>query len=559
MPVMAQRTWLVGGCGWLVLGAAVCAPTADAQPARPQPKVVSWQAPDATQAACYGILGEVARPGVYTAVGREVTLQEVVQQAGGLTATAAPAVRIIRQARSVQAVYFSPTGHELLQPNDVVVVDSTPDNRAGAAAPVIWLCFLGVADRPVIVPMDPRQSQLATITAALGQSPTVAETIELSTPPRMPQVKRFDVPVPNGSVLRFNSRWLVTEKLPAFPDAIPLPATTQLVSQQTIPGDPVMTLPEPTSAAPLPPQSDPTFALQVRDTVEATPVPFNAPSDDETATTPISLPVPGSRMHPLHREPKTESQQTTTPKGKVSPRIAADRNVEVFPAIDPDELAAQPTEVSANDAFSWWQMLGIGGSVACLIGIAVATRKLLDQTPQAKFPAIERRMSPPQPARIAATSPAAAMPVSDPIPPRMLEPNDLDDILRGDLTIVSEAVVFPTRFPLQRQHEPASPSFRLDAAALPWIPQPHALPTPLPIQPIAREDRAAAIPRPHIAAHKTQPVTAVQTSEVLDEFRSRLDLEARLADKPGFVKRTPVAHGSSLDRALAQLHGGLRS
>jgi hypothetical protein len=509
---------------------------------------MSWQTADAFQPACYGILGEVTRPGVYGATGREVTLQDLVQQAGGLTARSSSTVRILRQGRSVQGGFFLPAGRDVLQPHDVVIVDAAQQGQetfGSSSAPAspggVWVCFIGVLNRPVIVWFaDPQQARLPAIVLALGQSQAFAQRTSHVLPPR--SAWSLDAPLPSGTVLVFDRSLLVTQNLPKLPDVVPMADAVPQAADAKVP------VAEPSGVATTPVTNEPAWSTsltaQSRSPVEAIPVPFPAPPSEPTAADPASLPVPGSRIQQQWEATTAPSQERATRRRTVDPQVAADQSVEILPA-PADDDAVVTENVPQQSVISLWHMLGIGGTVACLIGIAVATRNYLDRTRTASFQSFERPRAQPSPNPLAQAThieeiPRRAEAVSN---PSAADPDDLDDILRGNLPIVSETVHFPRRFPLQRPHDPHGGAYRIDAVERSPVPMPHTvIREPIGSAPAARADQpTGVVPRPHLLkapASNRHP----KSSETSD------------------VSQAPVlSRGTPLERALAQLQGGRRS
>jgi hypothetical protein len=567
MLVRARPTSLARWCGLLAVLAAALPSPALAQPPSMPNKVMSWQTADATGQSCYGILGEVVRPGVYAATDREVTLQDLVQQAGGLTGRSSPTVRIVRRARTVQGIFFSASGRDLLQPHDVVVVDAlsmgrsfTESANAASAPPGVWVCLDGVLDRPAIVCIpEPRQARLLSIMLALGQSKELAQSVRPVLPTRSTWMASTDAPVPSGTVLVFDRRLLVTQNLPFLPDVVPMspvgnaaPSTAMMVAEPAVP------LPETGLAVAPPPPTDTTepgwshsFASQSRSPVEAIAVPFPSPPNEPTAASPASLPVPGSRFQEQLDTSAPKPKQASAKKRAIDPKLAADTSVEIIPAPPDEDDGSLPDAVTNSSTLSLWHMLGISGTVACLIGIAVATRKYFDRTETASFQSFDRSIAVPQPTPLAASKTAEHEPrfeiAAPPVPaPSITEPNDLDEILRGCLPIVTEAVQFPLRFPLQRPHDPMGAVYRLDVADRRPVPMPHA---------------ASRAPIGRTAAHEDQPSDVIPRPHLLKKPRLSEGPASRREAVPAHVESRPsespgLSRGTPLERALSQLQGG---
>jgi hypothetical protein len=203
-------------------------------------------------------------------------------------------------------------------------------------------------------------------------------------------------------------------------------------------------------------------------------------------------------------------------------------------------------------------MLGIGGTVASLIGIAIATRRFLDRSePPSPRSFGARAPLPPPPtpltsAEIAASQRRFEIPppqpaMQPPSTPLEDEPSDLDELLRGDLTIVTEPIVFPPQFPLQRQHDALDAMLRVDIAERRLVPAPHAAFREPIARGVAREDLpASAIPRPHFSQSRQPKSSQTDVAPAAPAPASR----------PLVAARPVLAAGTPLERALSQLQGG---
>lgn len=547
---MDRPTWLSVCVAVLVAPLALSAGLAWGQPPRLQSRVMAWQAPESQRHDCFAILGEVLRPGVYSAAAREVTLQELVAHAGGLTPTASTTVRVIRQSCAAQSMLFGPEGRDPLQPNDIIVVDPQREPRRDVPQRV-WLCFDGILDRPIVVPVHPENARLSTIVKMLDQSPELASTIRLIVPPRHPWPTSIDTLLPNGTVLQFDRKLLVTQNLPEFPQPISLrepattaPAFTAVPSAENVVANPVATDANPPR-------------------VEAIPVPFPSVPDQVTAS-PSSLPIPG---HPLAPEPPGSTHKPSSPATasfapspssspapslspsssaaarvalprrapavSVDPAWVADSQTEILPAPKPPELPAANLAEDDRTAeltptrtgpLSLWHMLGIGGTVAGLIGLAIVTRKYLDQHDSTTgrstathgprpVPLAQRRST------TETNSEAPPAPASD----RSMEPDDLSVLLCGDRPIVTEPIELPQHFRLQRV-TPSPARHRLDVQPQ-TLAGPHrpVSPSKQPREAVALDTAAAPpVPAPHFGSKSTQRATERYSGSVVERALAQL-------------------------------------
>jgi hypothetical protein len=154
----------------------------------------------ATQPACFGILGEVARPGVYQ-LPAHCTFGQLVQYAGGVTCDANGNARVFRGARVAQQLFVASSASETLYPGDLIVIERSamtaatsharPRYAAGgsmasrAAVPraaEVQIGFLNLIDRPVVVKMLREQASPARIGELLRQPAELIENVRIVGP-----------------------------------------------------------------------------------------------------------------------------------------------------------------------------------------------------------------------------------------------------------------------------------------------------------------------------------------------------------------------------------------
>ncbi len=545
---------------WVLVSWMTIVGTAVAQGPVPRPKFGSWNPPAANAMGYYSILGEIAKPGVYSAEGREITLQELIHQAGGVTPNASPAVRLVRQNRVAQGHFFDPAGRVPLVAGDVVLIE--PMHASPAATQAVSICMIGVMDRPVIVPMRPDQAQLGTIMLALQQSPELVRSLRVIVPTRQRPPASPSTPLVSGTVLIFDSKLLIAGNLPVFPDAIPLPrAVEPLMTNVSPPAS--IGIPQPSVMPQLPDQIPDnrlpvTTAARNNGDVEATTLPFSNGGQRPQANA-ASLPVPGSRLQP---EPALPIPTNPKPKAKV-PTINPDS--EIVTSMDDDlDLNiddAPVAETPASVGFSLWQLLGIGGTVASLVGLAVLSRNLMGKDsprissstrddddivpasikkrsamPTPHMSRRQRRFDVPEPTDSVAKAPRfSTQPIAEQkseIPTLRQEPHDLAELLAMQGPIETEGVVLPHGLKLRRSPLSAVPLFRVDEAAeLPG--PPHEKPVPAGAPQRSLDAAAMKIPAPHF---KTAPPSAMEPA-------------------PEMVESAMIS-GKAIERALHQLLRG---
>lgn len=527
---------------WGLLWLAAVSGDLFAQGPVPRPKFGSWNPPAAQTAGYYGILGAVAKPGVYSAEGREVTLQELIQHAGGISPQASPAVRLVRQNRVAQGRYFDPAGHDGLLPGDMILVESLAGHTPGAA---VSIGLIGVMDRPVVVPMRAETAQITTMMLALGQSQELARSVQIIVPSRQRLPSSVTAPLSNGTVLIFDPKLLVGGNLPAFPEPIPMTrAAAPQLTQTATPAPAAMpqpTLPQLPDAMPdnrLPV----TTAARNHGEIEATTLPFSNGGQRPEANA-ASLPVPGSRLQPdpIPPKPVPQARKPTVPLVNADAEIVS--GVDDLDLESDDETAIEATTPAG---FSLLQMLGIGGTVASLVGVAVLTRNVIGrdspslrtatrddivpasirkrtEMPMPQAPQMHRRFDLPEPLPGIRSRRPQPKPLSEtqPIPPTAseTEPHDLADLLEMRGPIETEGVVLPHGLKLRREALTATPFYRVDEAAeLPGAP--HERPT-TPATPQRSLDDAATmkVPAPHFStatAPAEEPAPQPAVPEMMD-------------------------------------------
>ncbi len=552
---MNRQTRLPLGCA-LVWLAAVTGHVF-AQGPVPRPKFGSYIPPAASATGHYGILGEVAKPGVYSAEGPEVTLQELIQQAGGMSANGSPAIRLVRQNRIAQGRYFNPAGRDPLLPGDIVLVENLYPQAAGAQAVSIGL--IGVMDRPVVVPMRADNAQIGTVMLALGQSSELARSVQLIVPSRQRPPTSASAPLANGTVLILDPKLLVAGNLPSFPEAIPMTRVAEPSMTQAATPAPIG-VPQP-ALSQLPP-SIPDNRLPVTNAarnngeVEATMLPFSNGSQRPQANT-ASLPAPGSRLQPVPAKPVEKPKKSTVPL------LNADS--EIVSSVDDLDLGTEDEpaiEAAAPAGFSFWQMLGIGGTVASLVGLAVLSRNVIgkdspsirttmmddDVVPESirkrsAMPAPQmlqkhRRFDLPEPTLSAKRPRIQPKPIAETqraevASAQQTEPHDLAELLAMRGPIETESVVLPHGLKLRRAPLSSTPFYRIDdAAELPGAP--HERPTTAATPQRSLDDAATMkVPAPHFS-------TAIAA-----------------ADGPAMESAIPeMTGGKAIERALHQLLRG---
>ncbi|MBC8116854.1 MAG: SLBB domain-containing protein, partial [Candidatus Saccharimonas sp.] len=200
------RTERIGCC--LMLSAAVLAGEAIAQAPRSGPKEIIWQSVQNSKDIQIGILGEIGKPGVYRVDAESLSVQAIVRRAGGLTEDASQSIRIVRQERVAQSLFFSPQADSRLMPGDVLIVESkralsamskvvefgpraTPVRQA-ATSPAdptgVQVAYVNVLDSPVVVKLHLEDARLERVVQMLGQPIELAGEVKVIDPQKASHV-----------------------------------------------------------------------------------------------------------------------------------------------------------------------------------------------------------------------------------------------------------------------------------------------------------------------------------------------------------------------------------
>ncbi len=237
--------WTTRCIPWLgIVLCALIAADARAQGTGSNAKVITWN-PANSGETYVGILGEIAKPGVYRVEGPFLTLKSVVRRAGGLTDEASGSIRVIRQDRIVERTFFTTQSDSPLLAGDLLVVESKrtqaaivrmydsppqlrPQYEKEAAIAVrgsdptgVQVAFVNVLDRPVIVKIKHEHAQLSRVVQMLAQPVELAESVRVIGPERLLSQGAATQPVQaslsDGSVLIFPRNAVNRNKLPTLP------------------------------------------------------------------------------------------------------------------------------------------------------------------------------------------------------------------------------------------------------------------------------------------------------------------------------------------------------
>ncbi|HEY4260951.1 MAG TPA: SLBB domain-containing protein [Schlesneria sp.] len=232
---------------WLGILLALIAADAHAQATGSNAKVISWQPATAAGEVYAGILGEIAKPGVYRLEANGLSLQNVIRRAGGLTDEASGTIRIVRQDRIVESFFFNPQANIALLAGDLLVIESKrtqaavsklyetdPRLRAmyaqpsagdrvdkPSSGPGVQVAFVNVLERPVIVKLKYENARVGHVVQMLDQPIELAQAVRVIGPDRLlaqnaaPQP--IDASLADGTVLVFPRNSINRSKLPLLP------------------------------------------------------------------------------------------------------------------------------------------------------------------------------------------------------------------------------------------------------------------------------------------------------------------------------------------------------
>jgi len=426
---------------WLgIVLVAVISADAQAQGVGSNAKVITWN-PAPNGEIFVGILGEIEKPGVYRLDSASLNLQSVIRRSGGFRTEASGTIRIVRQDRVVESIFFSPNANTPLLAGDLLVVESKRAQAAiskmysadpsllpmyARAAEValkgndptgIQLAFVNVLDRPVIVKVKHENARLSHVVQMLAQPIELAQAVRVIGPDRLLSQSATPHPVqetiPDGSVLVFPRNAINRGKLPSLP--IPYESEIATGAIPSLIGGPSGQSPELRNVGQLPPiiardGQDLRYAQPPASLEQAT-IPTPAPAFRPEPSTPNNdrLEIPGPPQIPVVSTPPrianlpfsgqpriTSSSQMTTEldaapaapapeaidvPGAPSERVSKPKSKPFRPAIESDDLdeEAPASESATGSPLSSTLMLGMLVAVGLLIGLALLTRRQLER------------------------------------------------------------------------------------------------------------------------------------------------------------------------------------
>lgn len=196
----------------------------------------------------FTVLGQVAKPGVYETSKKSVSLNEVIQRAGGQTANAAGSVRIVRGNRAsisimLPARYSLASGDvvvverkrtfssTVIQPNRSLSSQTNSESKFGIQQfhsrttsvrqenqpELIQLAFVNLVDRPVVVAVKKEHANLPAVAMTLlKQNPGILRKIRVI-PGESTASRQQETELTNGSILVFEANAVDLAPVPELP------------------------------------------------------------------------------------------------------------------------------------------------------------------------------------------------------------------------------------------------------------------------------------------------------------------------------------------------------
>lgn len=199
---------------------------------QPRMKVIEVK-PQGDTEHYFTVIGAVQRSGVFIARQSRIPLQQLMKAAGGMHGLDQSSIRIVRNGQAGLQLYYLAEQQftQEIQANDIVVVVPAADQWAvqSEGDEYVPVACLGLANRPIVLPLSLGISSVDRLLNELGQSPEVLDAVRVLDPLGALQTDRL---IP-GSILFFDPVKLNRQSLStvaAFPPAVPLENTEHEVS-----------------------------------------------------------------------------------------------------------------------------------------------------------------------------------------------------------------------------------------------------------------------------------------------------------------------------------------
>lgn len=442
---MAVRFLILIASAILCVSGPLCAPAAE----RPRGggHVRHYTSPETAAANYVAIMGKVARPAVYEVPQEQLTLAALVDIAGGLAPEASGNLRIVRQGRGGQQVFFSPDVKFDLLAGDLVVADSkgfaagrvreyNPTVAAGTRTPsrkepansYVQIGLAQLVNRPVILDVPAEQATLPEVWGMLGQSLQKKGTITLLKQGSGRHVVNIEemprIALTSGQVLVVEPKTIDASTLPKLPQ----PRRPQDAAPAT--AAPTAEMPAVPSAAAASSESEQPAKL-ISGAAEKTPALIAALKTADQISELIS-------------QPERDEQRGPDGTGDVSHESTASAAVELLASApktgilttsvaesEKEDAKLSPAEsVGVSEPTSQWVTFGM---YAAVLGIVVGIGGLL-----MTFVLIRAARKHPEPMKSMESPPA--VPYGPPAPAVIVEePEDwLERLIRNELPLEEE-------------------------------------------------------------------------------------------------------------------------
>ncbi len=370
--------------GWNQTGSPFGQPLQTTAATRVKPKM-SW-AVDTAQQPFVGLLGQVARPGVYEIERRGALLGDLLQNMGGLAKDASGQFRIIRNGRPGQTTSYSGAAQFELMAGDMIIADAQPSqlgqratNAKQASADAVQIGFVNLVDRPVVLKLKIEQATVFEILSIMRQDQNLAAQIKIVVPSsqRGQGQPRLDTTLASETVLIFPPYSVKTERLALLPEPFRLKRESDTKSPSGEAAQPysphgnispdAAQAPQSrpsvgawTDSTPLPQHSQPISRQRVEQSPDASEVP-PPPAEDVASSTrasgaprrPATVSERTGRDSNMRHAPPAEG--STPPPRDVPPTdVAQDNDNAPIPEfndstpLDDDSRAAEPSLLNAK-------------------------------------------------------------------------------------------------------------------------------------------------------------------------------------------------------------------
>lgn len=584
--------------GWIrCLGIVLAIMAADVRAQGPgsNAKVITWGPVTSSSEIYVGILGEISKPGVYRLDPTSLNLPAIIRRSGGLTEDASGSIRVVRQDRIVESLYYSPQSQVSLLAGDLLVVES---KRAQAAISKLYdadpkvrsefareaqaafrpdptgvqVAFVNVLDRPVVVKIKHENAQIGKVVRMLDQPLELARSVRVIGPERLlsqsaaPQP--IDTALADGTVLYFPRNSVNRNKLPAFP--VPYDSEIATGAVPSLIGGPSGQSPELRNVGQLPPmmarngnepvyQPNPPSSTYEQATLP-NPVPaatqqpgtIQPPAAEKLEIPPPSAPIvstpPRIATIPFNGQPRITSSSSIDTQSDSEPRAQVDSsNPPGSKAVEPQISINEETLDAADDeiieapkgtSFSFGQMFGIVACIGLLVGVAILTRRYFEEQ-VASAPNLDSQIS-------TALKQQAAMTAAEPL----MESSLSKQALAAEIPVSRHSAATLSESPPKKAEAPVAQWIdRLLANQIPIEEETPVFPEQMVLQgrivppPVFRVDVAEAksTQGPHFAVSQkpggAAPAAIQQeTEQVIDEFDSA---HRPGPAKPHFMRRRP--------------------